>query len=238
MKQINFEKAFDASWKLFKDNAAMLIVLYLVYYIIYYLIGNLLGGSTVDTTAVSKAMQNGNYSAMLSAISSGSALSSLISSAVSILFSIGATKLFLNLVRRQISAINQQTVITAFSLSGNVYLKAFLATLLQGLIICVGMIACILPGIFFAARLAFVGELILDDPELGVIDAIGASWKLTEGNTLQMIGIFVVSIIITIIGFVCCLVGVLVAAPLTALLTTVAYIMLKDDVLPATLTEE
>ena len=76
--------------------------------------------------------------------------------------------------------------------------------ILWGLILFVGFIFLIIPGIFFACRLVFVPYLVVDR-KVGVFDAISGSWETTEGHfwKIFLLGLisYLITIIITIVTF-------------------------------------
>lgn len=86
------------------------------------------------------------------------------------------------------------------------------AMFLGMLIVLGGLILLIIPGFIFAARLAFVVNLIVDR-DLGVFEAIKASWKLTEKSVGLLLFFMLASIGVIILGALALGVGVLVATP-------------------------
>lgn len=75
--------------------------------------------------------------------------------------------------------------------------KVIFSALLCILIIGVGFILFIVPGIFFLCRLAFVPYFIVDQ-ETGVVNAVKGSWKMTKGHfwKIFLIGLSFVGIIL------------------------------------------
>jgi uncharacterized membrane protein len=98
----------------------------------------------------------------------------------------------------------------------------FLASLLEGLIIVGGLILLIIPGIFFALRLQFTCYLIVDK-NLGPVEAVKTSWKITKGNTWNLFFFGILLGLINILGFLCLIVGLFITVPLTMLATTFVY---------------
>jgi hypothetical protein len=90
------------------------------------------------------------------------------------------------------------------------YINVLVASLLSGLLILVGILFCIVPGIFIACKLAFVPFLVVDKKMDGVA-AIKESWNLTNdfGMTILIYGIL--STLLFILGFLLCGVGILIA---------------------------
>jgi len=59
------------------------------------------------------------------------------------------------------------------------YWNAVIANLVVGIIIGFGIVMLIVPGIFFACRLAFVPYLVIDQ-KMDVMDALKTSWEMTR----------------------------------------------------------
>ena len=90
------------------------------------------------------------------------------------------------------------------------YFKVVLANLLTMFLVFLGLIFLIIPGIIVLCRLAFVPYLIMDQ-DLGPVEAVEKSWKMTSGHGWTIFGMGLLAIPIVIIGFVLLLVGVIFA---------------------------
>jgi uncharacterized membrane protein len=91
------------------------------------------------------------------------------------------------------------------------YWEAVLAGLLTGLIVVVGIIFLIVPGIIFSCKLAFVPFLVVDR-KMGAIDSIKESWRMTGGYAWKVFLIYLLGIPITIAGFICLGIGIIPAS--------------------------
>lgn len=91
------------------------------------------------------------------------------------------------------------------------YWNAILAGILTGVIIAVGFILLIVPGIIFACKLAFVPYLIVDR-KMEVIAAVKTSWDWTNGHAGEIFLMGLLAIPISIAGFICLGVGIIPAA--------------------------
>jgi len=98
----------------------------------------------------------------------------------------------------------------------------FLVALLTGLIVLGGFILLIIPGIFFALRLKFAVYLVIDK-NLGPVEAIKKSWKITKGNVWNLFFFGILLGLINILGFICLIVGLFITIPLSMLATTFVY---------------
>jgi len=90
------------------------------------------------------------------------------------------------------------------------YWNAVLANLLVGVIVVIGFILLIIPGIIFACKLAFTPYLVVDR-KMGVIEAVKESWRMTGGYAWKVFFIGLLAIPISIAGLICFGVGIIVA---------------------------
>ncbi|WP_163711862.1 hypothetical protein [Mangrovibacterium lignilyticum] len=88
------------------------------------------------------------------------------------------------------------------------YLNVILANLLHTVLIFVGILFFIIPGIVIACRLAFVPYLVMDE-NLDGVQAIERSWKLTKGKGFTILFMAIASFFIGIAGIICLIVGIL-----------------------------
>jgi uncharacterized membrane protein len=98
----------------------------------------------------------------------------------------------------------------------------FLASLLEGLIVVGGFILLIIPGIFFALRLQYTGYLVVDK-NMGPVEAVKTSWKITRGNAWNLFFFGILLFLVNILGVLCLLIGLFVTVPLSMLATTFVY---------------
>ena len=90
------------------------------------------------------------------------------------------------------------------------WINAILAQLLTSVIIGIGFMFLIVPGIVFACKLAFVPFLIVDR-KMDAIDAVQKSWYMTTGHAFTIFLIGFIGFFLAIAGLVCFVVGVIVA---------------------------
>lgn len=93
-------------------------------------------------------------------------------------------------------------------------------------IVTIGSFLCILPGIFLAVRLMFAPMIAINHPELTFSEAFTRSWQMTEGHFWQMIGLYLLVILINILGLICCCVGYLLTMVITYMMYGYAYKLL------------
>ena len=91
------------------------------------------------------------------------------------------------------------------------YVNVMLAALLTNIIIGIGFMILIIPGIIFACKLAFVPYLVIEK-KLDPVKALQSSWQMTEGYAMNIFVMGLLAIFITIGGIIVFFVGVIIAA--------------------------
>lgn len=90
------------------------------------------------------------------------------------------------------------------------YWNAVLASLLVTVIVIIGLVFLIIPGIIFACKLAFTPYLVVDR-KMEVIEAVKESWRMTGGYAWKVFLIGLLAIPIGIAGLICFGVGIIIA---------------------------
>jgi len=90
------------------------------------------------------------------------------------------------------------------------YWNAVLANLLVIVIVIIGFILLIIPGIIFACKLVFTPYLVVDR-KMDVIEAVKESWRMTNGHAWKVFLIGLLAILIGIAGLICFGVGIIIA---------------------------
>jgi uncharacterized membrane protein len=101
---------------------------------------------------------------------------------------------------------------------GNVVLAAIVVGVLTG----IGFVLCLVPGLAVALFSVFVFYVALDQ-DLGGLDAIRASWRLVARNFGSVLGLLVLLVLINLVGFFVCVVGLLVTIPVSYITVGYAY---------------
>jgi len=102
------------------------------------------------------------------------------------------------------------------------YWRVLGATLLLGVIFFVGFLLLIVPGVYFALKYQMTINLIIDK-NMGIMDAMRASAKMTEGRKMSLLGFDFASLGVIILGAICLGFGVLIAMPIVWLAGIVVY---------------
>lgn len=212
MEDLSVSFIFGQAWELTKKHLLRLV---LATFLIYALGGAIStwmmippGGSFADI-ATSK---DPNYGA------------NIISTIIGIVFSVGVYTGILRICR------GEGTLdFSCFSRPLSVYLKYFCVDLLFAIIVGVGLVLLIVPGIYFAARLCLAPIYAIDNPEVGIIDALKRSWAATEGHVLELIGLGIIAFFVGILGVLACCVGIFVAIPVGWIATVLIYLVLTSQ---------
>lgn len=142
----------------------------------------------------------------------------LISLAVSVFIGIAFTRIGLKLTAGE--QCDYEDLYNGYPLFWN-YLAG---TILYGLIVLGGLILLIVPGIYWGIKYAFYGYFIVDQ-EMGPIEALRQSGKITYGDKWYLLGFWIVMFGVWLIGVILCGVGLLFAIPI--ILVATAYVFRK-----------
>lgn len=101
------------------------------------------------------------------------------------------------------------------------------ASILVGIIVIIGFILLIVPGIIWALRYMFVPYLVMER-KLKPFEALKESARITYGHKWQLLGLIGLIVLVNILGALCLLVGLLVSGPVSALAIGHAYRTLSE----------
>lgn len=104
----------------------------------------------------------------------------------------------------------------------NYFVPALVASLVTSLFISIGFILCIIPGLVLTAMYMFT-YLFIVDKRMDFWQAMQASHAVVKNDYFGFTMYVVVSGLVILLGFLCCIVGVFIALPVTIAATTVAY---------------
>lgn len=229
MNSFSVSESISQGWELAKKHGLLLALFVLVIGIIT----SILNSFTLPSgfmEGYTKALTQNDPDAMMqllnsSSTSAASIIVSIIQTVVYVLFLAGFCATILKLTR----GIMAKVSLDGFKMSAMTYLKYFAVCVIVGLIVGIGTALCVIPGIFFAIRLAFAEWYILDHPEAGIGEAISASWKMTKGNFWSVFGLQLCEFGIILLGYLCCCIGVLFAVPFAMFAESCAYTTLHEN---------
>lgn len=120
---------------------------------------------------------------------------------------------------------NQQANLTDLFSSWNNYLlviKYWLSSVIFGLIVFLGILLFLVPGIIWAIKLQYYSFLIVEK-KMGPIEAFRLSWQITKGNKWQLFLLGILLGLINLLGVLALVVGLLISIPTTMLAQAYVY---------------
>lgn len=112
-----------------------------------------------------------------------------------ILFTLVSLFLILIICKMVYDAVKSNVSISeAVNLSARKFVFIFIALILYSLIVLMGFIALIIPGIFLSIKFVFVTYFILLNNEK-IIDSFKKSWQITKGNWWRIFGLYLIFLI-------------------------------------------
>lgn len=200
-EKLNLEHAFISSWQKYKQNFVTLSITSIIYLLFV----------TGSAHILFKMIPIGPSLAWGS-------ISQLIFSLVGLFLTVGFFKIATEIVD------NKNTNWTDLFKNGRFLITYFITHIIFALIVLVGLILIIVPGIMWAVQFSFY-PLFVIDRNLGPIDALKASSMITRGYKWQLAGFYILVIIGNGIGFALFGIGAIFTIPFTLL--TYAYIYRK-----------
>lgn len=108
------------------------------------------------------------------------------------------------------------------------WVRCVLTSLLLWVILCVGYILLVIPGVILTVRLSFAPLLVIDEHR-GPFEAISESWRRTEGHFWTIFLSFLLSFVVIMVGLVLLLVGVIPATMLVYLAFASLYVAVSQQ---------
>ena len=99
------------------------------------------------------------------------------------------------------------------------------ASILLMLAVAIGLVLLIVPGIIFMLMFMFTTFIVIER-ELGPIEAMKESRRITRGHKWQLLGFLLMLVLINLLGLLALVVGIFVSIPVSSLAFVHAYRML------------
>jgi uncharacterized membrane protein len=194
MTTFSIEAAFRFGWDTFKKRPGFFIGMTLVIFVVSWLVGFVLGLVGQEETVIG----------------------GLVNLAITTLVDLGVVATMLKVF----DAPERATFNDLWHPHG--YLPYLAATILTAIVVVVGLILLIVPGLIAAMMLLFV-KFIIVDRDLGPIEAMKESARITKGHRVTLF-LFVLAIAaINIIGAILLIIPLLVTIPVSTLAMVYAY---------------
>ena len=112
-------------------------------------------------------------------VSTSNPIASLASSVISIFITLGEISYFMKIARGEEPELKD-----LFS-QGNLVLKALITSILVGIIVILGCVALIIPGIILCFAYSFVNYIYIDNPGIGIVEVMKKSREMMKGHKWQ-----------------------------------------------------
>lgn len=114
-------------------------------------------------------------------------------------------------------------------------LKYLGASVLYGLMVMVGLVLLVVPGVYIAIKYAFFG-FVMVDKKTGVMDSLKVSAKLTNGVKWELFGFGIVMCIFNILGALTLMIGLFITIPISLMASVYVYRKLESRLNQAVIT--
>jgi uncharacterized membrane protein len=200
------------SWELVKANFWPVVGITFLVMVAMNVINQLLG--LISRPALNGMINNHQVTPQAVALVLGT---SILATPISSVLMGGLFRYYLKLIRRQ-----EATVADAFSGFSDGFAQLALLGLAQGVLVWLGIILCVIPGIYLATAWYF-STLLVADKGLDFWSAMELSRKVVSKHWFVVFGFLLVMALLAAAGVIACCIGVLVSAPVAFVAMTHAY---------------
>jgi uncharacterized membrane protein len=137
------------------------------------------------------------------------------------------------IVLTALKAVRGERVAFGDPFSGGRFFGPMLVAAIAGsIVILIGYVLCIVPGVIVALGVCLYPYLIVDQTMPGV-DALKRSWEMTKGHKMTIFLVGLIGIFVFIAGALACGIGlVLVSLPMAMLGAAYLYLRIKGEAIP------
>lgn len=210
---------FDRAWQLSKKHG-------LLFAVVLFVVSLLTGGFAYppsywtavfsgDSAEMLRVQQNMGY------VSVGSIFGNLITFVVSV----GVTIALLRIVRGTGAGLTWD----CYKLPLMTYVKYFAYGLLMAIIVGIGFVLLIVPGLYLMGRLNWGIYYLLEHPEAGIGEAFSWSWKATAQQSWTLVGLLLTGVVVTLAGLLACCIGLYFTAVIAQFAYVLVYVSLNDN---------
>ena len=218
--KLEASKAVATAWMLFKENVGLLVGCFVVLMVV----GQVISG----------VQQVAQFAITEGPVQPGRGITpeqSLMLLGVILVFTVLSQAvqgfLWIGLIRIQLCiARGQETSFGMLFSGGRWFLKVFFANLLFGLIVGLGFVALIVPGIYLALRYWSYSYFIVDK-DCGILESFNLAGEASKGNLGETFVLGLIGFGLMMLGLVMLCIGILFTTPIVYLSMTVAYLMMS-----------
>lgn len=201
--KFTISEVLKTSWKATKSQIWILVGLVVAYTIIQGIL-----------TSIGEPIYNPNTQQLN--ITTTSCIIWVISFIVSLLFELGY-------IKNCFQALDDyEPQFSAYGIQAKKIVTYFIAYIIFCIVIIIGVILFIVPGVYLALRLQFFAAAIVEE-NAGIIESFQKSWEITKGSSLKLFLTALASLLIILIGFILLFIGVFVALPLCVVIYCYLY---------------
>lgn len=226
-RNINFQALFSSSWNIYKQH-----IQFMVGVIVTLMVLGVLPGIYFDyfNSGITD-LENFDLSQILFADNELTVKERLFSIFLQLLewvVDLGVIVVSLKLVD------NQETSVSDLFNNWDKVFAYVVATIIYGLAVIIGLLLLIVPGIYFAIRLQFYSYLIFDKG-LNPFEALSESYNLTKGHTFDLFLIGIIQFLLSIVGLMALIVGIIPVMGYFYILNSMIYrsLTVEDSPIPA-----
>lgn len=130
---------------------------------------------------------------------------------------------YLGYTRNVFQALDgEEPQFSAYGQESRKVFRFFLANILYSVIVFIGTLFLILPGIYLAIRLQFYLAYIVDE-DCGIIDSLKRSWEITGDAIMPLLLLFLTMLGLLILGCILLGIGIFIAAPVCWIMYIIVY---------------
>ncbi|MEO6470052.1 MAG: hypothetical protein ABIP21_13220 [Acidimicrobiia bacterium] len=223
--------AIKYGWEKFKQHWQVILTALIVGFVavaILSAIGFAIQRGMTSTGDCSVRVSNGGVLQSSGCESPGFFTSLAATGVFQVLYYLGTTILQLFVIRATLMIVRGEKLEASRVMSFDNFGPYILTALLVAVMTFVGLILCIIPGLAVMFFTMFWGYFVVDK-NMSPVEAITASFNLVKNNVGAVIIFLLLSWVVTFVGFIACLIGLIVAIPVVTIATGYMYKRLQGE---------
>jgi uncharacterized membrane protein len=200
-KTFSIKQAFKFGWTAFKAQWTFYIAIIFVALVASW-IGGVIGNAFGDSFV-------------------GQAFASVIAMIIQLFISVGFITIFIRTVREKNVGWSD------FMRNKDRLISFFAVSIIYQILVLVGLILLIIPGIYLAIRYQYATYIIVDDKHISIGKAFKRSAEITKDIKWRIILLGLASLGVALLGLLALGVGILVAAPVIGIAQTFVYVYVR-----------
>jgi len=209
--QFSIDRTYNFAWGKFKEKPLFFIGL---------------GILSCVLGAMGENQDFANYAVNEGFSTDGFTLLNALAMILSTYLSLGVWKISINHIRGDEVQLND-----LFTISFGQFIHYVIASIINLIVVVLGLILFIIPGIHIACRLMIMPGYIIDRNESFDV-ALKSSWNATKGHTVKLFLWMLLACFIFIVGLIALLVGIFAAIPVISLALAYIYVQFSDESVP------